>query len=516
VKRLAAFGLALAALLARSGASAAETKRFAVLVASNAGSRLQPALHFAEDDADRFATVLRELGSLEREDIWVLKGTSARRVVAALDEAARRVAAWRTRPDRSAVVVFYFSGHSDGEALELGDDRLAFSEVRRLLVKTGADVRLTVLDSCRSGALIAVKGGTPSTGFEVHLSDNLASAGEAFITSSAADESALESSEIHGSFFSHHLISGLRGAADVSGDGQVTLAEAYQYAYAHTVRATSNTMVGPQHPVYDYRLSGRGDLVLTHLDAASALIETPSGFERLLLIDARRSEVLVELGSQAARRVAVPAGRYLLRGWRAGRMLATEIEVGTGERRLVASEELTPVDAVAGVRKGGGGGPAVAGAPPSAARTSLLIGLGVEGPVAASLDVLPALRLSLARPERRAPTLTLDLASGGGAGFRESRFEVLAGGRQLWTAGRWQLGAGFEAGGGLAVQQIGGEPARSTGLITVAATASAGVALMPSLTVTLAAQAPATLLRLDGRSTVGWRPAGWLGISVPH
>ena len=53
------------------------------------------------------------------------------------------------------------------------------------------------------------------------------------ITSSAAREAALESAEIEASFFSHHLISGLRGAADTSGDGLVTLAEAYQYAFTH-------------------------------------------------------------------------------------------------------------------------------------------------------------------------------------------------------------------------------------------------------------------------------------------
>ena len=40
------------------------------------------------------------------------------------------------------------------------------------------------------------------------------------------------------------------------------LAEAYQYAFVRTLRSTSDTTVGPQHPAYDYHLTGQGDLVL--------------------------------------------------------------------------------------------------------------------------------------------------------------------------------------------------------------------------------------------------------------
>ena len=70
--------------------------------------------------------------------------------------------------------------------------------------------------------------------------DDLASTGEALLTSSAADENALESKEIRGSFFSHHLVSGLRGAADSSGDGQVTLAEASSKAIENIARAVGD------------------------------------------------------------------------------------------------------------------------------------------------------------------------------------------------------------------------------------------------------------------------------------
>src|SRR5205823_5089889 len=83
--------------------------------------------------------------------------------------------------------------------------------------------------------LVGVKGGTPGPSFQIRLDDDdLASTGYVFLTSSAGDELALESPEIHGSFFTHHLISGMLGQADVSGDHRVSLAEAYEYAYART------------------------------------------------------------------------------------------------------------------------------------------------------------------------------------------------------------------------------------------------------------------------------------------
>jgi hypothetical protein len=72
---------------------------------------------------------------------------------------------------------------------------------------TRADVRVAIVDGCQSGALVG-KGGARAPGFEIRLIDQLDASGEAMLTSSAADELALESREIRGSFFTHHLVSG--------------------------------------------------------------------------------------------------------------------------------------------------------------------------------------------------------------------------------------------------------------------------------------------------------------------
>ena len=64
--------------------------------------------------------------------------------------------------------------------------------------------------------------------------------GHAFLTSSSADEAAQESDRIGGSFFTHYLITGLRGGADANADGKVTLGEAYQFAFAETVEPVAS------------------------------------------------------------------------------------------------------------------------------------------------------------------------------------------------------------------------------------------------------------------------------------
>ncbi|MCK8501070.1 caspase family protein [Myxococcus fulvus] len=332
--------LVVAAVLCASLPVEAGTRRIAVLVGHNVGSGERPPLRYAEADATKLAGVLSELGDVAPSDLIILKGQGLAPVRYALDEAARKVEALRRQPDTRVVLLFYFSGHSDGVALELGTERLLYSELRRWLDATRADVRLAIVDSCRSGALLRFKGGRPGPSFELRLTDEVHSTGHALLTSSAEDELALESREVGGSLFTHHLVSGLRGAADSSGDGLVTLAEAYQYAYAHTVSSTADVLTGAQHPAYDYRLTGKGELVLTQLPSPGTALELPSDFERALLLKPGRGQVLAELGPGAVPRLAVPPGEYELRAWRAGRQHVGAVNAAAGQVSKVRWDDL--------------------------------------------------------------------------------------------------------------------------------------------------------------------------------
>lgn len=290
--------VAASALLAAPPATA-ETRRIALIAGNNAGLGEPAPLRYAEADAGKMARLLVELGGIAPANLYLLQGRPLSTFRDALALAKQQIDAWHRDPDERVVFLFYFSGHSDGEALEIGDDRLTFQELRHWLDATKADVRIAIVDSCRSGALLADKGGKPGLPFQIRLRDDLASSGQVLLTSSAADELAQELRDLRGSFFTHQLITGLRGAADASGDGRVTLAEAYQYAFAHTVSATTDTLGGAQHPAYDYRLSGQGELVLTDLSHAAATLVLPSGFERAVVTDVARDEVLAELAAGA-------------------------------------------------------------------------------------------------------------------------------------------------------------------------------------------------------------------------
>jgi hypothetical protein len=514
-------GLLALALLAEATQAHAETRRIAVVVGSNRGNTARAPLRFAEQDASRFASVLTELGGLTSQDVLLLRGPTAAEVRAALDEATWRTANWRAQHRGQVVLIFYFSGHSDGTMLELGQHGLSFAEVRKRVNQSGADVRLVVLDSCRSGALLALKGGTLGQSFDIRITDDLASTGEATIASSAADEAALESAEIGASFFSHHFISGLRGAADQSGDGIVTLAEAYQYAFVRTLNSTSETTVGPQHPAYDYRLSGHGELVLTQLQKPSAVLELPASFDRILVVSASRAEVFAELGPRSGHRIAVPAGRYKLRAWKSGRAFAANVDVAGEQALRVAAAELLPAPAGLAASKGDADIEAVAAsaAPAQAGREqhpwALGLGLGfMDG--AAKDAMLAAVHLGLQRSFAR---LRVDVVLRAGTGrapsMREDRVtaEILP---SLWTGrGGFAAGMGIALGGGIGYQKVDGRQSHWSGLAYVSPTVLCELRLGDRFALQASGSLPFpfTLLRRDDRMTFASAGALWLGLS---
>ena len=158
--------LVAAALSAPAGLAATEAPtpaeealRVGLLVANNIGAAGRPALRYAEQDASDLASVLIQLGGFQADDVHVLRGHSLRDVLAALVDLKRQIADSQSRGTR-VVVLFYFSGHSDGQALELGAERWPFADVRRDLHALGADIRIEIIDSCQSGGLLTEKGGS--------------------------------------------------------------------------------------------------------------------------------------------------------------------------------------------------------------------------------------------------------------------------------------------------------------------------------------------------------------------
>ncbi len=285
---------------------------YAIVVGSNAGGPGQGSLRFAEGDAQRVAEVLRELGHFDARDVHVLLHPDASQVFAAIDDIGAEVQASAARGEQ-AEVVFYYSGHARATAVNLGSDELPLASLRARLTALPTALTIVVLDACQSGAFARVKGAAPAADFTYNSVSKLTQKGLAVMASSSQEELSQESDELRGSYFTHHLVSALRGAGDADHDGRVSLDEAYRYAFRRTLASTARTQVGEQHVTLETDLAGQGEVPLTYPAEARAQFELPGALEGRVLLQQRVSGSVVaevQKAPGAAVRLAVVAGAY--------------------------------------------------------------------------------------------------------------------------------------------------------------------------------------------------------------
>lgn len=270
-------------------------RRFALIAGSNDGGPERVKLLYAASDARAFAKVMQELGGVNAEDSLILVNPDSKAMEEGLQKMKQILTKAASRDQRQEFI-FYYSGHSDEEGLLLGSEKYTYKHVREDITNVPANVRVVILDSCSSGALTRSKGGIRQPAFLLDAASEMK--GQAILTSSSQKEAAQESDTLKASFFTHYLISGLRGAADATGDGMVTLNEAYHYAFKETLASTEKTQLGPQHPAYDINLSGTGDLVLTDLREATARVIVASEISGRIFFRDEKGQLAVELAKQ--------------------------------------------------------------------------------------------------------------------------------------------------------------------------------------------------------------------------
>jgi hypothetical protein len=326
VKR--SLSLALLCLAAWTGAARADVHRFALVVGDSQGGAGTRPLRYAERDARRIHAILVRLGGVREEDARLLTGADAADVRNALRDLGSRSQAAREAGEQTLLLVYY-SGHARDGELRLRDSRMPLAELRQALQEAPADVRIGLLDSCQSGAITRMKGARPAPSFDVTHAREAGPRGLVLIASSAADEESQESDEIAGSFFTHYLASGLLGDADASGDGKVTLAEAYAYAYGRTVGSTAETKAGAQHPVYLYDLGGAGDVVLTELAPSRGGLVFGAADEGLYVVldGQRRAVAEVAKAQGSSRKLALAPGNYIVKKRLEDALLIGDVQV---------------------------------------------------------------------------------------------------------------------------------------------------------------------------------------------
>jgi len=347
--------LAAGLLLSLVATAGAQPARFAVLVGANVGDAHEPVLRHAENDAARLAQTIRTLGDFPADQVLLMTGANATELRDSLIRLNARI-----REQREAILVVFYSGHADGDSLHLAGTRLPMSELKALLVGSPAASRVLIVDACRSGALIHLKGAKPVAPFAVPVLDEPVPEGFAVLTSSTASEDSQESVTLGGSFFSYYLNSGLIGGADQDRDGAVTLSELYAFTSTETRVATARTPVGPQNPTFQFQLGGRRDLVLTRpgrrdlrlggVRFAQAGRYVVQRWERAGLSPPVAEIAAPEGGAQ----IALPPGRYrvTLRGERT--VSERDCDVLGGQIAPIEIAQMNRIDVGRVVRKGGG------------------------------------------------------------------------------------------------------------------------------------------------------------------
>jgi len=347
-KTILAISLVFAAFLS---AAPQRVERFLLVAGANNGGKDRVMLRYAESDANSFANVLTQMGGVPQNNILRVFNPNSQSMQNGFAELEKRLQS--KEPDTRKEVFVYYSGHADDKGLRLGDDIYSWADFRKNVSSINADVKVAILDACGSGAITRTKGGVSRPAFLQDASSEMK--GYAFLTSSSENEASQESDRLKGSFFTHSLVSGLRGAADMTGNGKVTLNEAYQFAFNETLQSTQNTSAGSQHPNRDMNLAGTGDVVMTDLRETTAILTLEADLEGRFFIRDAQGNLFAELHKMRGRQIelGMPAGKYSVQMEAPSKIwMANEIQISEGKKTVLSIKDMQNIEREKAVARG--------------------------------------------------------------------------------------------------------------------------------------------------------------------
>lgn len=328
---------------ARAAGPAPAPEVFAILVGHNGAAPGLAPLRFADDDAVRFALLLR---GLQRE-----RGTGRAWLLTTLDDDTRsallraglnvpidgpptrtafaraftELATALARPAPAAGRVLYviYAGHGLGDRVvlqpEVGDQAaLTGRELRAFIADaTVHDPQLRAflfIDACRAQSLFGERGTAgPDLAAEIAAADARAeTAAPGVLAAAMAGKPAAEIASLHAGLFSYMLASALAGAADADGDDVVSFAEVAAFVAWGTRRVTG------QMPWFAPP-AGRLDApTADHRTTRTRVVSAGAGRVHLRVEDATGRPLFAEAFKDGthALRLALPPGTYGL--WRDG------------------------------------------------------------------------------------------------------------------------------------------------------------------------------------------------------
>jgi len=238
-----------------------------------------PKLRYAVPDADAIYQVLTGPGGFKKEHVLLLTDRTERKPT--LRNIRWALGTFLSRSARKDdTVVIFFAGHgapetdprglerdglakylipSDADPEDLYSSALPMDELQTIFGRIEAERVVAFLDTCYSGAAggrtFVAKRTRSSQVDDLFLERLTRSKGRAIITASRPAEVSMELPELGHGIFTYYLLAGLNGAADLNGDGIVTVQELYDYV-EQQVTKKSRSVGGNQHPVMKGELEG--------------------------------------------------------------------------------------------------------------------------------------------------------------------------------------------------------------------------------------------------------------------
>ena len=181
-------------------------ERHAIVVGVNQGPSPLVPLRYAHDDARKIEEILRELGGVPKSNMRLLLEPD-------LEELQSMLWTTTSAAKPGDELFFYYSGHADDQGLLLHNERFPQAELRALLDDNRFQVRVAVIDACKSGSFTREKGGSfgPPIDFDWALDSE--TKGAVLITSSSAEEASVERDDLGGSLFTHFLGECIEGSS---------------------------------------------------------------------------------------------------------------------------------------------------------------------------------------------------------------------------------------------------------------------------------------------------------------
>jgi hypothetical protein len=248
---------------------------WAVVIGINKYIHLPP-LKYAVNDAREFYQYLVEVNKVPKNNIWLVLDEEATldKVKSILGTRLRRNAG------KEDTVIIYLAGHGsmesdssspDGDGLEkyilpynanpndLYSSAIPMREIAQVFKRINSDRLVFITDTCYSGATGGRTVSVPrmraniSGAFLDRISQGK---GRVVLTASDANEVTVERDDLKHGVFTYFLLEGLRGKADMDGNGIVTVDEVYRYVSIKVPQATGQS----QHPVR--KGETKGEIVL--------------------------------------------------------------------------------------------------------------------------------------------------------------------------------------------------------------------------------------------------------------